>query len=81
MTKRERIEDLGRIAVLANSLGDHKIFQLYHGRRKDIHDWWASLNEEQKGDFLHEIAYGLDDVSEKIMDIWAIAMGDDEKDD
>lgn len=77
MTKRERIEDLGRISVLSDDLSNHEVFEIYTGRRKDIHEYWASLDSEQKDDFLHNMAYGLNDVHEKLLKIWEISTGED----
>jgi hypothetical protein len=79
LSKRERLEDLGVILEKVHQLTQHEVFDLYHGRKKDIHGWWASINEDLKEEFLHKIAYGLADVSEKIVEIWEIALGEKDR--
>ena len=78
MTKRERIEDLGKIAVMAHQACNHEIFSLYSGRKKDIWEWFSSLTKEQKSDFLYKVAYGLDEVGTMLGDIWCLAHGEEE---
>lgn len=79
MTKRERIEDLGKILVLSSYLLDHDLFNLYHGRPKDIDEWWKTKSKKEKSEFLYLIARNIQDISFKINDIWAIAQGEDEE--
>jgi len=76
---RERIEDLGRLAVLLRNLLDHRIFEsdFVPGRRKDYGEWFAQLSEDKKDDVLHEWVYGIDDIKDKLYEMLDIAEGTD----
>lgn len=72
---KERIEDLGRLAELLRVVGDLEVLELYNQRPKDFIDWFASLEDDIKNDILHEMAYGIRDVQEKIAECECIARG------
>lgn len=72
---RQRIEDLGRILELVKKLSEEPIFELWHQRPKDFVDWLEEQEESRKGDIIHEMAYGLKDISEKLTTIYEIAGG------
>ena len=78
MTKRERIEDLGRISVMLDQIYDHPIFELYNGAPKRIHEWWNTLSEDQRWDFINNVAYGLEAIHFILGDILSIAKGNEE---
>ncbi len=79
MTKKERIEDLGKLSVLLKELFDDDIFQERYWRRpKDSYEAFASLNEEQKDECIGTIAYGIERLRENIAECMQIADGDEE---
>lgn len=77
---RHRIEDLGRLSVLLNTLLDHQLFDESRlpRRNKDYDEWWAAKTEDQKDDALREFIYGIDDVRERLLEMLLIANGQDE---
>lgn len=79
MTKRERLEDLGRVSVMIESLREHELFQLYDGAPKRFEEWWETLTIEQKFKFMHDMAYGIEDVYSKVCEICCVADGDFEE--
>lgn len=76
---RERVEDLGRLAVMLRNLLDHRLFEedFAPRRSKDYSEWFSQLSEDKKDDILHEWVYGLDTVKEKISEMLDIAEGTD----
>ena len=76
---RERVEDLGRLAVLLDNLLEHKLFDESNlpRRCKDCHEWWEAMSEDKRDDALHSIIYGIDDVKDKICEAISIARGQD----
>jgi hypothetical protein len=74
---RERIEDLGRIAVLTDIILDLDFWDTYHGRNKDFVDHFRTLSEGMQDDLLHNLIYGIDGLKDKILNINSIAEGID----
>jgi hypothetical protein len=76
---RQRVEDLGRLAVLINNLLDHHLFDenLLPSRSKDYWEWFSELSEDKKDEVLRSWAYGITDLKEKLYDMLAIAEGTD----
>lgn len=74
---RERVEDLGRIAVMIDVLLDAELWEFYGGRNKDFEDYFEQQTDEKKSDLLHKMIYGLSYVKDKLYDISAIADGRD----
>lgn len=78
---RQRLEDLGRLAVLLRHLLDHELFadegRLRPRRPKDYGEWFEPKTEDQKDDILRAWAYGIEDMSEKLYDMLSIAEGTD----
>jgi hypothetical protein len=78
---RERIEDLGRLAVLLSNLLDHPLISdetIRPRRPKDYDEWFASLTDDQKDDVLRSWAYGIENIRDKIYDMLSIAEGTDQ---
>ncbi len=76
MGKAERIEDLGKLAVMIDDMRSSQLFvDLPWSRAKDAYDGFSSLNEEEKCDCIHNIAYGLLSLNEKLCDCLVIANG------
>lgn len=80
MTKRERIEDLGRICEMANKLYEDEIFSLIPSqvRCKDAIDWFDGLDEDKRDDFINSVAYGLSSLQEQLAHIHCLARWGDE---
>jgi len=74
---RERVEDLGRIAVMIDSLMEHEIWEVYMGRKKDFEEFFHNLDEEKQDNLLRSIIYGLETICEKLCEINSIAEGTD----
>lgn len=68
MTKRERIEDLGKLSILLKNIGEDLFDEIerYWRRPKDAVDCFLEMDEEKKHDLIHSIAYGIQDIKEKI---------------
>lgn len=81
MTNRHRLEDLGRIMeLLKEILNDNPLFvQKYWRRPKDAFQWFEAQTPEQKEVFIDEIAYAWEDLKFIIYEIYAIACGDEGK--
>lgn len=79
MTKRERLEDIGRIQERLSALMEHEMFDLMERvRPKDFTEWFRNQTEEEQDALLHTIAYGVQNINFEIADIWGIARGEDE---
>jgi hypothetical protein len=74
---RQRVEDLGRIAVLTKNLLDHDLFEDRHVRNKDYVDWFSEQSEEKRDDIIHNMVYRIDDARDKIYEMLEIAEGTD----
>jgi hypothetical protein len=73
MSKRERVEDLGRIAVLSKEILDHPSFEM-----TDIDDWKRLLTDEER---LYVFVNQYNDLYSKVGDIYDIARWGDDPDD
>lgn len=79
MTKRERIEDLGRLSVMLSKIISDDLFDTQYWRRpKDAWDAFSELNEEKKEECIRSLAYGIDRIGNELHDCLSIAHGDDE---
>lgn len=81
MSKKERIEDLGKVSILLRNIYDHDLFdqiEKYWRRPKDSFDLFYALEEDQQAQCIHMIAYGLDDIKDKISECLSISDGDEE---
>jgi hypothetical protein len=74
---RERIEDLGRLAILLDDVLDHSVWEVYVGRKKDFIDHLRTLSEDKQYDLLHNLIYGMGAVRERLESLRAIAYGID----
>ena len=74
---RERVEDLGRVAVLIDNVIDHDLFEEYLVRPKEFAEWFSNQTEDKKYDILHRYAYGRQDVLDLLYKIREIARGED----
>lgn len=72
---KERIEDLGRLAELLKVIDNLEVLELYNQRPKDFVEWFSTLHENRKYDILHELAYGIWNLHEKIAECEVIARG------
>ena len=81
MTKRDRLEDLGRLQEKIRQICDSDLMELLDRiscrRAKDFEQVFNEMSPEKKSDLLHEIAYGLEAVSNMLADCYCIAAGFD----
>ena len=80
MAKKERIEDLGRIAELLRQSLNHELWDIKDtfSRDKDFADLFQSLPKEKQYDKLHELAYNMSSLREILNDVKMIADGEEE---
>lgn len=78
MTKRERVEDLGRIFELLSVILEMDIFDVLDTRCKDFLNEWQKKKEDEKEEFLRCLPYQIEFLQSKLHDLWAIARGDDD---
>lgn len=80
MTKKERVEDLGRLLELINaSLEDNEIFRtMNRWRPKDFSTAFYSLTQVEQMNLLSDIAYGIQGIKESLYEFLTIASGDEE---
>jgi hypothetical protein len=76
---RQRVEDLGRLAVLLRNLLDHQLFDenLLPRRPKDYLDWFNELSDDRKDEVLRSWVYGIDNLKDKLYEMLSIAEGTD----
>ena len=78
MSKKERIEDLGKLSILLRNLFDDELFDLHWRRPKDAWEVFSSVNDDQKEELISSLAYGLERIIVKIANCMQIAVGDNE---
>lgn len=74
---RQRIEDLGRLAVMLKNLLDNELFEQRDVRNKDYCTWFNDQTEERRDDIIHGMVYKIDSAKDKIYDMISIAEGSD----
>ena len=75
---RERVEDLGRIAVMVDVILEHEVFESpYTGRNKDFPEWFETRTPDERHEILTRWVYGIDAISERLCEIREIARGED----
>lgn len=78
MTKRQRIEDLGKLAIMLRVLFEDELFSLASpGRKKDYPDLFLTLSKDEKHDIITKVVYGLENIHFLLADCLSIADGDD----
>ena len=70
---RNRLEDLGRLAVMLDNLRNHELFDDRPCRNKDFIGWLDEKSEENREEYLYKLPYNIDDVQEKIYECLNIA--------
>ena len=77
---RERIEDLGRIAVLLDQVFNSEVWEIFKYKRpKDAWQIFQELPEEKKEELISSLAYGMRDMESDLSNIYQIArFGDDD---
>ena len=80
MTKKERIEDLGRIYVHLEQVLDHPMwdFKPAHSRDKDFAEIFQQQDADKQHDQLHDLAYHMSAMRELLYNMLVIAQGDEE---
>ncbi len=75
---RQRVEDLGRLAVLLDKMIDDPLWEVTStGRTKDYADNFLNLSKDQQHEIIHKLAYGLRDMKEALYECLHIARGQD----
>lgn len=75
---RQRVEDLGRIAVLLDSCLELDIFDKYCTvRPKRIAEHFETLSPDMQAQMLRDYAYGIETIREKLCNVLSIALGQD----
>jgi hypothetical protein len=77
---RNRLEDLGRLAVLIDNVLDMSVFDIVDNPKRCF-DNFFDLDRDQQENILHDLAYGLDGISNALGDCLTIARGTDELND
>jgi hypothetical protein len=75
--KKERIEDLGRLAVMLRKIFHNDIFYKFPCSKYAV-EKMREMTEERRDDFIHEIADGIEEVHDRISECLCIADGDGE---
>lgn len=74
---RERVEDLGRIAVMIENLLEDEFFDRYCHRPKDFFYLFQLESDDEKESLIRHFAYGRETVSNRLNDMLSIALGED----
>lgn len=86
MAFRERIEDLGRVCEKLDVLTKHELFDWQdklgvNCRNKETAHYFLELDKEKQSDIIHDLAYQISDVHDKLYDMYQIARWGDEEED
>ena len=74
---RERVEDLGRIAVMVDGVLEMDFFEESYVRPKDFCEWFYAQTDAKRWEILVTFIYGRDKLNELLYDIREIARGED----
>ena len=74
---RHRIEDLGRLAILLDSICEDHFFD-EPVRPKDYVEWFDKRTPEVKADILWQLAHGRQRIKEALAECVLIARGQDD---
>lgn len=75
MSKAERIEDLGKLYILLNELTEDDLFMKYETPKYACDIFFANC-EDKKYQDIREIAYGLERINDRVIEMLNIARGD-----
>ena len=84
MSKRERIEDLGRICQMLHVITKDELFDWkdkigVNCRNKETADFFMNLDKDKQYDIIHSLAYQISDIHDKLYEMYQIARyGDDD---
>ena len=80
MARKERIEDLGRIAELIRQVLNHDMWDIKDtfSRDKDFGELFQALPQDKQYDKLHELAYNMSSLRDLLYDVKEIADGDED---
>lgn len=81
MAKKERIEDIGRIAELLRQVLNHEMWDIKDtfSRDKDFAERFQLLSHDKQHEKLHDLAYNMSTLRDILYDIKMIADGDEEE--
>lgn len=73
MSKRERIEDLGRVCEILHTILDMDVFRkLSKTHGKNLASIFNELSDAEKREELEMLAFEISDLQEEIQEAWAI---------
>ena len=78
---RERVEDLGRLAVMLENCLDNTMLNEWrsqHLRAKDFLSWFEARTEIEKKEIIHSWGYDIEKLLFDIHEMLLIAQGSDE---
>lgn len=81
MSKKERIEDLGKLAVYIEKARDHDMWDIKSSfsRDKDFAEIFLQQTPEKQFDDLHELAYNMSSLHDLLYKMQEIADGAEEE--
>lgn len=82
MSRKERLEDLGKLSILLHNLYEDELFNyvMWWDRPKYAWDNFCKLDEEQKSECITQTAYSINRLQEKIAECCLIADGNENED-
>jgi len=74
---RDRLEDLGRLAVIIDNILDHEIFTEERMMAADFENWFQSQSPEKRQSVLDRLARAIPEIEQKLEEAVKIAKGID----
>lgn len=76
---RDKCFDLGRVSVLIEKLYEEDLLQEpFWDRPKEAEDWFFAQTIDKQAEIIHKIAYGIEDIENKLTEIMNICNGYDD---
>lgn len=74
---RHRLEDLGRLTVILDTLSDHDLFSDFEqfGKHHTFEQWLNKQDEEKRSDYLYTIMYQIRYIHDKLCECVCIGKG------
>ncbi len=74
---RDRLEDLGRLAVIIENILDHEIFREERMRAEQFSVWFENLSDEKQQHIINRIAFAIPQIEISLEMALEIAKGTD----
>jgi len=83
MARKERVEDLGRIAELMKQALNHEMWDIKDtfSRDKEFAELFQNLEKDRQYEKLNELAYNMSSLRDLLYDVREIADGDEDEPD